>query len=331
MDFELSEEEVALSEGIAALCSGRFPLDKVRSREGEPDVVERDGWKDLAEAGVFSLLVEEARGGLGLGMAHASVVFEELGRFLVPGPLVASALAASFLPEVMDGSVVAGSARRSGSARGFGGDGSVLVDHLGSVDVLVVVDDETSELESLSRSELEAAPVPRPLDPLTPMWRVGSLPSGVRPPPHLSAGQWVPAEEILTGALCVGIAFATLDLAVAYAKEREQFGKTIGSFQAVKHICADMLVRAESARTAVQAAAVTYDQPDVGDLVRAAAGSALVATNAALANSRSCIQVHGGMGFTWEVGLHLYLARARVLAESLRRPHVLAEVVASRY
>ncbi len=138
-------------------------------------------------------------------------------------------------------------------------------------------------------------------------------------------------EQILTGALCVGIAAATLDLAVAYAKERRQFGTVIGSFQAVKHLCADMLVRAESARAAVHAAAVTADQPGVGDDERASAGAALVATEAAIANAKTCIQVHGGMGFTWELPLHLYLMRARVLAGGLTPPHVLAAQVAARY
>ena len=103
-------------------------------------------------------------------------------------------------------------------------------------------------------------------------------------------------------------------MAVAYAKQREQFGKPIGSFQAVKHMCADMLVAAETARAAVHAAAVTIDQPDVGDPDRAAAGAGLLAAEAAIKNGKTSIQVHGGMGFTWEVPAHLYLMRARVLS-----------------
>ena len=110
-----------------------------------------------------------------------------------------------------------------------------------------------------------------------------------------------------------------------------QFGKPIGSFQAVKHLCADMLVRAETARAAVHAAAVTVDQPDVGDAEVAAAGAGLLAAEAALGNGKACIQVHGGMGFTWDVPAHLYLMRARVLAESLGPAGDLAELVAERY
>jgi len=135
--------------------------------------------------------------------------------------------------------------------------------------------------------------------------------------------------SLLTAALQVGHAAEVLDLAVAYAKERHQFGQPIGAFQAVKHICADMLVRAEVARAGVQAAACLADAPDVAaaeaeaagcsaaDMVdRAVMGAKLLADEAALTNARAAIQVHGGMGFTWEVPLHLHLKRARVLATS---------------
>jgi alkylation response protein AidB-like acyl-CoA dehydrogenase len=96
-------------------------------------------------------------------------------------------------------------------------------------------------------------------------------------------------------------------------------------------MCADMLVRTETARSAVHAAAVTIDQPDVGDAPRAAAGAALLAGEAALANGKACIQVHGGMGFTWEVPAHLYLMRARVLSDSCGPASALAEAVAESF
>jgi alkylation response protein AidB-like acyl-CoA dehydrogenase len=119
---------------------------------------------------------------------------------------------------------------------------------------------------------------------------------------------------VLTAALQVGLAAWSTTLATEYAKNRRQFGRPIGGFQAIKHLCADMLVLAEVARVAVQAAAVTVDQPDVGDASVAAAGAKLLADEAALANGQSCIQVHGGMGFTWDIPAHLAYKRARVLA-----------------
>jgi alkylation response protein AidB-like acyl-CoA dehydrogenase len=92
-------------------------------------------------------------------------------------------------------------------------------------------------------------------------------------------------------------------MAVRHAREREQFGSPIGAFQAVKHLCAEMLVRAEVARTAVYAAAVTADPAEI-------AGAKLLADGAAVRNARDCLQVHGGMGFTWEADVHLHLKRA---------------------
>jgi alkylation response protein AidB-like acyl-CoA dehydrogenase len=102
-------------------------------------------------------------------------------------------------------------------------------------------------------------------------------------------------------------------MATEYSLARKQFDRPIGSFQAVKHLLADAVVRAEVARTAVHAAAVTLDDPDVGDVDRAVAGAKLLAGEAALKNAKTSLQVHGGMGFTWEVDVHLYLKRAWVL------------------
>jgi alkylation response protein AidB-like acyl-CoA dehydrogenase len=119
---------------------------------------------------------------------------------------------------------------------------------------------------------------------------------------------------VLTAAYQLGIAEAVTARSVFYAKEREQFGRPIGTFQAVKHMCADMLVRAELAKAAVYAAAVTLDDPEVGEPARAAAIAKLLADEAATLNAKTAIQVHGGMGFTWEMPLHLYLKRAWVLA-----------------
>ncbi len=142
------------------------------------------------------------------------------------------------------------------------------------------------------------------------------------------AAWWRRDGAVLTAALQVGSAAWTTELAVEYAKQRRQFGRPIGGFQAVKHLCADMAVRTELARCAVHAAAVTVDQPDVGDAEMAAAGAKLLADEAAVTNGRSCIQVHGGMGFTWEIPAHLAYKRARVLALQFGTDDDLAEALA---
>ena len=113
--------------------------------------------------------------------------------------------------------------------------------------------------------------------------------------------------------MALGVAEASTDLAVAYAKERQQFGRPIGAFQALKHLMADMFVRAELARGAVYAAGVTLDDPVVGSVERAAAAAKITAGEAAIGNGKTCVQVHGGMGYTWEVDAHLLLKRAYVL------------------
>jgi alkylation response protein AidB-like acyl-CoA dehydrogenase len=328
MDFELSEDEVALADGMRRLCAGRFPLERIRGGEGEAVTIDASGWSELADAGVFSLRVPEDAGGLGLGTAAAAVVFEELGRALVPGPILATHLAAGMVEGAGDGKVMVGAVRRPTSRPGSTA-APVIVGHLGSLGALVVVGDDG--LVVVDPATLDAVAVERSLDPLTPLWRVDHLPVGERVGGPDAGALWRRDAAVLGGALLVGLAAATVDMAVGYAKERQQFGKPIGSFQAVKHLCADMLVRAEVARAAVHAAAVTIDQPDVGDAERAAAGAGLLAVEAAIANGRSCIQVHGGMGFTWEVPAHLYLMRARVLAGELDGPDALAELVAERY
>lgn len=335
MDFELTEFQTDLATGVRRLCQGRFPLEGLRRFEGSEQVVDREGWRELGEAGVFNLCLAEGDGGLGLGLADAALVFEELGRALVPGPLVASHLAAGLIPGAADGSVVVGVGvvERVQSVAGLEAAEStsdpvipLVVEHLADLDVLLVMSDDG--VGSVDPASLDAKRLDRPMDPLTPLWTLRSLPAGTTlGGPDLSA-RWRRDGAVLTSALQIGAAAWTTELAVEYAKQRKQFGRPIGGFQAIKHLCADMVVRTEVARAAVQAAAVTVDQPDVGDPRVAAAGAKLLADEAALANGRSCIQVHGGMGFTWEVPAHLAYKRSRVLATQFGTGDEWAEALA---
>ena len=326
MDFEVSEFQSDLADGIRRLCEGRCPLEAIRSRESTAHTVDRDGWKELGDAGVFHLCLAEEAGGVGLGLAEASLVFEELGRSLVPGPLVASHLAAGLVDGADDGSVVVGLVERPAGGAPGADVLPIVIEHLADLDVLLVLSDEG--IGRLDPGSLDATPLPRPMDPLTPVWSVASLPTAEPVAGPEVAAWWRRDGAVLTAALQVGMAQWACDLAVEYAKGRVQFGRPIGGFQAVKHLCADMAVRAEVARIAVQAAAVTVDQPDVGDPDVAAAGAKLLADEAAVTNGRSCIQVHGGMGFTWEVPAHLAYKRARVLATTFGTDGALAESLA---
>jgi hypothetical protein len=232
---------------------------------------------------------------------------------------VATHLAAGLVDGAADGSAVVGLVERPRPGATI----PLVVEHLSDLDTLLVLSDEG--VEAVDPTTLDARAVQRPMDPLTPLWIVSGLPAGTPVGGSDLSTRWRRDGAVLTAALQVGSAAWSTDLATAYAKQRKQFGRVIGGFQAIKHICADMLVRTEVARVAVQAAAVTIVQPDVGDPLAAARGAKLLADEAALANGKSCIQVHGGMGFTWEVPAHLAFKRARVLATQFGTDDELAE------
>jgi alkylation response protein AidB-like acyl-CoA dehydrogenase len=302
MDFTLSSDQEALQEAVRKLCEGRFPMERVRQL-ADVGGVDRALWRELADAGVFSLRLPEADGGAGLGTAEAALVFEELGRALVPGPLVWTHLAAGLIPGAAEGERIVGGLERR--------DEPFLVEHPDIIDVLLAVDDDG--LWEVDRSRLSARPVDWPLDPLTPVHVAGGLLRGERRGVPGDAVRWRFEGAVLTGAFMLGMAAVLTEMSVTYAKERQQFDKPIGSFQAIKHLLADMFVRTEVARSAVYAAAVNLDEPSLGPPARAVAGAKLLAGEAATLNAKTATQVHGGMGFTWEVDVHLYLKRAWVL------------------
>lgn len=308
MDFRLSEDQQALRDGVRSFCEGRVPLERLRELAQAPGL-DRALQAELAEMGVFSLRLPESEGGVGLGGADAVLVFAELGRRLVPGPLAWTHLAAGLVDGAADGRAIAGGVDLFGPDA----DGPVLVEHLASLDALLVLrPDGVWRIDPRALAP-DAAPVATPLDPLTPLHHVARLPRGERLAGPEAAARLRREGALLVSAQQLGIAESTLELAVAYAKQREQFGRVIGAFQAVKHILADMFVRQEVARAAVYAAGATLDHPEVGDPERAVAAAKLVAGEAAHKNARACIQVHGGMGYTWEVPAHYFLKRALVL------------------
>lgn len=320
MDFELSDDQVALAEGVAALCEGRFDIDTVRAMaDGGLD---RGRWQELAETGVFSLCVAEADGGVGLGWAEAAVVFAELGAHLVPGPLVATTLAAGIVEGAAEGQTVVGTIARPEAGTSF------YVEHLPWIDTLVIHDAEG--LWSVAADEVSGTPARQPLDPLTPVSRVESLPQGTYLADAHAALEWRLRGALLTAALQLGLAAGATDLAVSYAKEREQFGKPIGAFQAVKHRCADMTTRVEVLRAAVYAAGVTLDGNGVDAPARSVAVAKTLAASAAAACGKDCVQVHGGMGYTWEVDAHLFLKRAWALDLAFGEGDEYAEQIAEQ-
>ncbi|MFF3406527.1 acyl-CoA dehydrogenase family protein [Streptomyces sp. NPDC002742] len=295
MDFRLTDDQRALRQGIRELLEGRFgrealraAVDRADGRGGTADgkrtaedalVLDRDLWRELGAAGFFALCLPEAEGGVGQGLPEAVLAFEEAGRVLLPGPLIATHLAAGAVPGAATGEAVVTSV------------GGGLVEWLDESDVV--------------RGNAGGAEPLASVDPLTPLHRLpavtGRVPGGGelrahRPPDTLLA-------SLLTAAEQLGSAARTCGTAVQHARTREQFGQPIGAFQAVQQLCAGMLVRVEVARAAVYAASVTADPVDI-------AAARLLADEAAVRGARDCLQVHGGMGFTWESDVHLHLKRA---------------------
>ena len=303
MDFQRSDDQRALQEGIRAFCDGRVSLEALRALEEKFD---RALWGELAEMGVFSLRQPESRGGVGLGMADAVLVFSELGRRLVPGPLAWTHLLADRIDGAGNGETVVGGVDAL-DPRG----GPVLVEHPGALDALVVL--RADGVFRVDPKSLRTEPIEIPLDPHTPVARVAELPRGERIGSADDARRLRLEGSVLASAQLLGVAEMSQELATAYARARSQFGRPIGSFQAIKHILADAFVRQELARAAVYAAGATLDQPGVGSAERAAAAARIAAGEAALKNARACVQVHGGMGYTWEIPAHYYLKRAIVL------------------
>ncbi len=302
MDFLPTEVQEALRAGVREICGDAFPRARLGELAASGAGFDPALWTTLRELGVFGLRLPESEGGLGLGLGDAALVYEELGRALVPGPLVGTLLAAG-LPGADVGapvSVLDVSAEEPGR--------TLLVEHPDVITSLIVLDGE--DVRRVDASALATTPITILTDPLTPLGAISTLPASS--PVDARAATWRLEGAVLTAALEAGIAAATVELAVQYAKEREQFGRTIGSFQAVKHMCADMHVRAQIASVAVHAAAVTLDDPSIGDPVRAVASAKMLADEAANLNAKTSIQVHGGMGFTWEVVVHYYLKRGWV-------------------
>ncbi|MFD7325420.1 acyl-CoA dehydrogenase family protein [Streptomyces sp. NPDC059875] len=322
MDFRLTDDQKALKAGVRELLAGRFDRDALRAAVDSGGGLDRALWRELGAAGFFALRLPEAEGGVGLGLPEAVLVFEEAGRVLLPGPLIATHVAAGSVDGAAEGEVVVTAV-----------DGGV-VEWLDEADVVL--------------GDVTGAVAVRSVDPLTPLHRLpgpvgagvmgGTGPHGRRsvvptlpqalgfaraggtpiaPAERLpttgegvgGAAERMPTTEVLlTAAEQLGSASRTTEMAVSYARTREQFGQPIGAFQAVKHLCAQMLVRTEVARAAVYAAAVTGDPVEI-------AGAKLLADEAAVGCARDCLQVHGGMGFTWEADVHLHLKRAWVRAE----------------
>lgn len=312
MDFALDDDQQQLATTVRALLDKRADPGAVRVAMESSDGFDAALWSALAEqVGVAALAVPEEYDGVGATFFETAVVLEELGRTVAPSPLLATTVATQAL--------LAGGtedARRRLLPRLAAGEVGALVldadlpvlDAEHAAVVLAVVGDDLVELED---------PVVVAAESMDQTLRLGRVEIGTARPvgDGRAAGE---RARLVTAAACaalaVGLCQRALDETVAYAGDREQFGRPIGSFQALKHRMADMLVRTEIARSASWAAsyALGHGSDEAPALVHAATACALEAAHLVTAEA---IQLHGGIAITWEHDAHLWFKRAHALSQ----------------
>jgi alkylation response protein AidB-like acyl-CoA dehydrogenase len=299
VDFRLTAEQEMLRAQAREFLRERFPAERVAELADSPEGWDPSSWGELAELGWLGVSVPEDAGGAGLGFVEEAVLFEELGRALYSGPYFSTvALALPALPTQLQRDAAAGRTRWSASLDGF------LVPDLSLVDRVLVTYDGRLVAVPAAGEELTTMDATRRLGRLSPN-RAGE---DVGSDDELSA---IRVRALAALALeAVGVAQRALELGVEHAKSRKQFGRPVGVYQAVSHKLADTYAQTELARSLAYWAAWCVAEGDEQAGVAAAAAKSYAAEAAVEACERS-IQVHGGIGFTWEHLLHRYYKRAQ--------------------
>jgi alkylation response protein AidB-like acyl-CoA dehydrogenase len=356
MDFALTDDQRMMQESVDRTLERLCPLARVRAAVDRGETVARDVWDGLVELGITGIMIPEAHGGLGLGLLDAALVAEALGRHVAPVPFAASAVLAPlallragtpaqqarWLPRLASGAAIAGvaiaegvaGARPSAGVTASGGrlDGRALfaLDAL-AADVLVVADSAgglhlvEAGAPGLERIALTSIDRTRPLaelcfagTPAEPLAADGG--STLR---ALRDAGWV-----LLAADTLGAGWRMIDASVAYAQERKQFGRVIGSFQAVKHLCAEMAAEFEPCRALVWYAGYAFDAiPAEASLVAAHAKALTGEVGRFVA--RTATEVHGGMGMTDLLGLHYWFKRIGLDRQLLGGPERVRHLAAA--
>jgi len=342
MEFGLSESQQMLRDNARKFFAGECPMEEVRRLMETDTAYDEALWAKMAEQGYLGIIFPEEYGGVGLGKVELILLMEETGRALLPGPffstvaLAGAALDATATPEQKKrylAPICGGEARstlaileeaaswnvadlRMTSANGeLTGEKLFVPDAKVANFMIVAAQDGVFVVDAKARGiDVE------PMDAMDPTRKVYSVRFNHTPAEKLgNAGGLARSLDIAAAALVaemVGGMQRTLDITVEYAKMRKQFGKPIGMFQAVQHQCADMYVETESARSAVYYAAWALEE-NVPDAAVAVSIAKMYASDAGRTVGNRGIQVHGGMGFTWENDLHLYYRRAKASETTL--------------
>jgi alkylation response protein AidB-like acyl-CoA dehydrogenase len=310
VNFDFTDDQQAIKRTAKEMLAARFKTERVRelAEAGEHD----DGaWKEMSELGWAGIFIGEDHGGQGLGIVELAILTEELGYALAPVPLLSNAAAGLALEH-------AGSDEQkerwlpgiaSGEARGtvglVTGDEARLVPDADTAEVIVLLSpDGSGTVVEASAADIE------PFDALDRTRRFARVRSDGGEPLEGDGRGALERTVTALAAETVGVAQRAMEMAVEYARDRKQFGRAIGSYQAVSHRCAQMLLEVEGSRSAAYYAAWCADsEPD--SLPVAASMAKAYSSDAGWRVCGSSLQVHGGIGFTWEHDLHFYLKRAR--------------------
>jgi alkylation response protein AidB-like acyl-CoA dehydrogenase len=359
VNLDPSAEQRELASAAARFLAAELPVTALGrqggdgGRAGEND---RGGggntWQKMAQLGWFAIGVPAEHGGAGGSLADQALLFRELGRSLAPGPLLGTTLGVSVAVLAGRDDLAAsfiGGERTAGLAESWrdpsatisassGVSGRFRVIEANDAHFVTVVMPDGVALVSAGDVRAAARGLPGP-DPSVPVSLAGLY--GVATEVVLAAepAAWIASRgQVLSAALLVGILEAVRDLSVAYVSAREQFGKPIGSFQAVKHRCADMAVRADAASSLLWLAALSLDRAGLGSASAGAGDSAearrlaasvkALASEYAVASAHDNVQNHGGMGFTEECSAHWYVKRALEWSATLGSPEILFSEVA---
>lgn len=336
MTIGLTEEHRDLRDAVRRFASRHITPEAVRAAVNAKEEKLPPYWQAVAGQGLLGLHLPEEAGGGGYGLVELAVVTEELGRAMAPGPFLPTTLASAVLHRaghtahltgLAEGTTIGAVGLKPGTlALSRSDDGAVSVSgeselvvggHVADVFVLPVTDGDRTAWVVLPRASVRTTDVTSH-DPTRRSSRVHPRDTPVPAGDVLAVDPRLPLDLAATlfAAEASGIADWTVATAAGYARVREQFGRPIGQFQGVKHRCARMLARAEQARACAWDAARAADPGTVADPREASLAAAVAgatAVEAAFATAKDCVQVLGGIGFTWEHDAHLYLRRAQTL------------------
>ncbi|MDG2002696.1 MAG: acyl-CoA dehydrogenase family protein [Novosphingobium sp.] len=308
MHFAFSEDQLAITEAARDMLVDTCEGADLRKLLDSGEAMDAARWQTITEMGLVAMLAPEEAGGLGLGLVDLIGIAEAAGYVALPEPLVEQAgiaipLLASladnrgWLERAVGGEIVAIGHPANPFVANADSAGALLLDHDGQVHLV--------EREAVTLTRQES------FDPFRRLFRVDWTPSAAT----LVTDSWGDTAErgaLLAAAQLIGLGQRAINMAVDYAKDRTQFGKPIGTYQAVKHLCASAQVKVEFARPVVHAAAAEFATGGLPAQARLAHAK-IAAGEAADLATRSAVQVHGAMGMTWEIDLHFHLKRAHAL------------------